>query len=118
MAISVKFIVVVGAGLCISAAMAQQHFFYPAKGQSAEQQKRDEYDCHQWAVKQTNFDPTKPQPQAAAPTPSTTPSGVTPGAGLRGAARGAIVGDIVGGDAGAGAAAGAAAARAQSRRQN
>jgi hypothetical protein len=102
----------------MSGAHAQQ-FVYPAKGQSPEQQKKDEYDCHQWAVNQTGVDPTKPQQQAAAPaTPPTTATGTTPGAGARGAARGAVVGEIVGGDAGAGAAAGAVAGRSQSRRQN
>lgn len=107
--------------LCVlfaASAMGQQ-FVYPAKGQSAEQQKKDEYECHQWAVKQSGVDPTKPAPQAApAPAAPTTATGTTPGAGLRGAARGAVVGEIVGGDAGAGAAAGAIAARGQSRRQN
>lgn len=38
--------------------MAQQQFVYPQKGQSAEQQKKDEYDCHTWAVQQTKYDPT------------------------------------------------------------
>lgn len=109
---------VAGSALLASAALAQQ-YVYPAKGQSAEQQKKDEYECHQWAVKQTGFDPTKPPPPAAAPPPPpTTATGTTPGAGARGAARGAVVGEIVGGDAGAGAAAGAAAARGQSRRDN
>ena len=100
------------------ASVQAQQFVYPAKGQPPEQQKKDEYECHQWAVQQTGVDPSKPAQQAAAPKPSSTPTGVTPGAGVRGAARGAIVGEIVGDDAGAGAAAGAAAARAQSRRQN
>jgi len=96
-----------------------QQFVYPAKGQTPEQQKKDEASCHQWAVGQTGFDPTKPAaPAAAAPPPPTTATGTTPGAGVRGAARGAVVGEIVGGDAGAGAAAGAVAARGQSRRQN
>jgi hypothetical protein len=101
----------------IAAAGAQQ-FVYPSRGQSPEQQKKDEFECHSWAVQQSGFDPTRPQQQAAAPKPPTTATGVTPGAGARGAARGAIVGEIVGGDAGAGAAAGAMAARGQSRRQN
>jgi hypothetical protein len=109
---------VVAASLVVASAMAQQ-FVYPAKGQSPDQQKKDEYECHQWAVKQSGVDPTKaPQQAAAAPTAPTTATGTTPGAGVRGAARGAVVGEIVGGDAGAGAAAGAVAARSQSRRQN
>ncbi|WP_434456657.1 hypothetical protein JQR85_14470 [Stutzerimonas urumqiensis] len=30
---------------------------YPAQGQSAEQQGRDRYECHGWAVGQSGFDP-------------------------------------------------------------
>ena len=104
-------------GLALTAGAAAQQYVYPAKGQSAEQQKKDEAACRDWAVTQTGVDPTKPAAQAAAPKPST-PTGVAPGSGARGAARGAVVGEIAGGDASAGAAAGAAAGRAQSRRQN
>jgi hypothetical protein len=98
--------------------VSAQSFVYPAKGQSPAQQKKDEGECHVWAVQQSKYDPAKPPQQVAAAPAPTTATGTTPGAGLRGAARGAIVGEVVGGDAGAGAAAGAAAARAQSRRQN
>ncbi|HET9025419.1 MAG TPA: hypothetical protein VFN64_12665 [Burkholderiaceae bacterium] len=105
------------ASLVATPALAQQ-FVYPAKGQSPDQQKKDESACYQWAVQQTGFDPSKPVAAPAAPPPPTTATGTTPGAGVRGAARGAVVGEIVGGDAGTGAAVGAAAARGQSRRQN
>ena len=97
---------------------AAQQFAYPAKGQTAEQQKKDEAECSKWATGQTGIDPANPPPVQAAPPPPTTATGSTPGAGARGAARGAVVGEVVGGDAGAGAAAGAVAARGQSRRQN
>ncbi len=100
----------------VAEASAQQ-FVYPARGQSPQQQQRDEAACYTWAVQQTGFDPANP-PQQVSVKPPTTATGSTPGAGLRGAARGAIVGEIVGGEAGAGAAAGAVAARGQSRRQN
>lgn len=33
-------------------------YVYPRNGQSAQQQASDEYECHRWAVSQTNFDPT------------------------------------------------------------
>jgi hypothetical protein len=33
----------------------------PQKGQSANQQGQDRYECHRWAVDQTGFDPTQPQ---------------------------------------------------------
>ena len=35
-------------------------FIYPRKGQSEKQQSDDRYQCHRWAVDQTNFDPTQP----------------------------------------------------------
>lgn len=105
------------AALLCTAAFAQQ-YAYPAKGQSPDQQKKDESACHQWAVQQTGVDPSKPAATPAAPPPPTTATGTTPGAGARGAARGAVVGEVVGGDASTGAAVGAAAARGQSRRQN
>src|SRR5262245_57556509 len=91
------------AGL-LTSAVAQQLYVYPQRGQSLEQQQRDRFDCHQWAVQQTGFDPTRgapPPPPTAAPTTGT----------LRGAGRGAAVGAIggaIGGNAGKGAAIGAA----------
>ncbi len=106
--------------LFVANATAAQQYVYPKKGQSAEQQKKDEYDCHTWAVKQTGFDP-----MAAQQAPPQQPAGAERGSGVRGAARGAAVGAVVGSfggeagkGAGIGAAAGAVAARGQSRRQN
>ena len=101
--------------LCAGAAVFAQQIVYPAKGQSSQQQKKDESECYTWAVGQTGFDPAKAAPAAA---PPTTATGTTPGAGARGAARGAVVGEIVADDARSGAAVGAVAARGQSRRQN
>jgi len=102
----------------LAAGASAQSFVYPAKGQSPQQQKKDEGECHTWAVDQSKYDPANPPKQAAASPPPTTATGTTPGAGMRGAARGAVAGAIVGGDAGTGAAVGAMAARGQSRRQN
>jgi hypothetical protein len=36
-------------------------FIYPSRGQSQAQQDKDRYECHQWAVEQTDYDPTQPQ---------------------------------------------------------
>ncbi len=36
----------------------QQMFVYPRNGQSQDQQAKDQYECHTWAVSQTGFDPT------------------------------------------------------------
>jgi hypothetical protein len=93
-----------------------QQYVYPSKGQSPDQQKKDESECNGWAKQQSGFDPSKPPPPPPASAP-TTATGSTPGAGVRGAAGGAIVGGIAG-DAGAGAAAGAVMARSSSRRAN
>jgi hypothetical protein len=101
-----------------SAGATAQTMVYPAKGQSADQQKKDASECNTWAVQQSKYDPANPPPPPAATAPPKTATGTTPGAGARGAARGAVVGEIVADDAGAGAAVGAAAARGQSRRQN
>ena len=51
-------IVIVGAALSFAfAASAQKSIIYPAKGQSAEQQKKDEGVCHIWAKDSTGIDP-------------------------------------------------------------
>lgn len=115
---SSRYVVMLAGSALLASSVYAQQFVYPAKGQSPEQQKKDEAQCHTWAVEQSKYDPTKPSPETAAAKPPTTATGSTPGAGVRGAARGAVVGEVVGGDAGAGAAAGAVAARSQSRRQN
>lgn len=85
-------------------------FAYPKAGQSQEQQSKDQYECHQWSVQQSGFDPAAPAPQPMlsqqAPPPPSSGGGMVRGAG-RGAAMGAIGGAIFG-DAGKGAAAGAA----------
>jgi Glycine-zipper domain len=80
-------------------------YVYPSKGQSQTQQDRDKYECHQWAVSQSGFDPAKAQ--GASPSQQQKPQGHV----VRGAARGAALGAVGGaitGSAGTGAAAGAA----------
>lgn len=36
-----------------------QIYFYPNKNQSTEKQSRDHYECYNWAVDQTGFDPSE-----------------------------------------------------------
>ena len=87
---------------------AQDPIVYPNKGQSAEQQEKDKFECYNWAKQQTGFDPmqvptaTEPPPAQEAPK-----GGVGRGA-ARGALTGAVVGEIADDDAGKGAAIGAA----------
>jgi hypothetical protein len=90
--------------LLLPAMALGQPYIYPTRGQNQQQQSKDRYECHTWAVGQTGFDPSRPQVvQAPAPQPE--------GQVLKGAARGAALGAVGGaiaGDAGRGAAAGAA----------
>lgn len=66
-------------------------YAYPQQGQTAEQQDRDRYDCHLWAVKQTGFDPSAPgvPPHERVRVVAAPPSGA-------GTAVGAIAGAILG----------------------
>jgi len=38
-------------------------YVYPRNGQSEEQTSQDRYECHQWAVSQTGYDPTTTTPE-------------------------------------------------------
>lgn len=82
-------------------------YAYPERGQSADQQSRDRYDCSLWAVKQTGFDPSAANvPQAY----RVQVSGPPPGTGTAiGAIAGAVLGAAISDpwDRGAGAAFGA-----------
>ncbi len=83
-------------------------FIYPNKGQSQEQQERDKFQCHSWAVRESGFDPMK-RPTASTPPPAReAPQGGLGRGAFRGAALGAAVGGISGRGAGRGAGAGAA----------
>jgi hypothetical protein len=90
-----------------------KHVIFPAKGQTAEQQKLDESAAYDWATQQTSWDPYKEydklvaQGYAAAET-----ADAARGGGVKGAAGGALLGVAIGaiaGDAGMGAAIGATA---------
>ncbi len=68
-------------------------YAYPLRGQSTEQQRRDRYECHLWAVQQTGVEPS-----ALTVSPGGTTrvySGAPPGATMAGtAAGGAFIGAI------------------------
>jgi hypothetical protein len=88
------------------AAMAQAPVVYPAKGQSAERQNKDEGECYAWAKKSTGIDPAV----ASASPPQETGPAVGGGERASGALRGALGGAAIGaiaGDTGKGAGAGA-----------
>lgn len=85
-------------------------YAYPLQNQPAEQQDRDRFECHEWAVQQTSFDPSAPG--IPAHDQVRVVSGPPPGTGTAiGAVAGAILGAAVSRprDAGAGALFGALA---------
>jgi len=88
-------------------AFGQELIVYPNKGQSKQQQEKDQFECYTWAKGQSGFDPMAP-PTATAPPPQqeAQQGGVGRGA-VRGGAVGLAAGAIAG-DAGKGAAIGAA----------
>jgi hypothetical protein len=74
-----------------------QVYAYPLRGQTAEQQDRDHYECSMWSTQQTGFDPSAPgipphqrvQVVSAGPPPGTNTA--------IGAVTGAIIGAAIGG---------------------
>jgi len=72
---------------------AQEVVIYPAKGQSAEQQEKDKYECYGWAKNNSGFDPMAPPTTKTAPPSGEKKSGGAVRGGLGGAALGAIIGD-------------------------
>ncbi|MDO9168590.1 MAG: glycine zipper family protein [Methylobacter sp.] len=83
-----------------------QLMIYPAAGQNSQQQQQDQYNCHNWSVQQSGYDPANPSAQSSGPSFGSASKETVKG-GARGAAAGAAIGAIAG-DAGKGAAIGAA----------
>lgn len=97
-------LVAVFAVLISTSAIAQQ-VIYPAKGQSAQQQQKDEAECYTWAKGQTGYDPAQATQNAAPPASASTQPVV--GGMAKGAVVGATIGAIGGNDVGHAAAKGA-----------
>ena len=105
-----------------------QVYFYPKAGQTTEQQSRDHYDCYNWAVKQTGFDPGQsaiptdqrvrvvPMPPPGHDTVTLAVAGAVLGA-LIGGPRHAVGGALIGASSGAIAGAASDSARMESARQ-
>lgn len=72
-----------------------QLYFYPKSGQTNEQQSRDHYECYNWAVKQTGFDPGQseiPTNQRVRVVPMPPPGHDTATLAIAGAVLGALIG--------------------------
>ena len=105
-----------------------QVYFYPKAGQTDEQQSRDHYDCYNWAVKQTSFDPGQsaiPTDQRVRVVPMPPPGHDTATLAIAGAVLGALIGGprhavggaLIGASSGALAGAASDSARMESARQ-
>jgi hypothetical protein len=109
------------AALALSATAAiAEPVAYPSKGQSPDQQNRDEYECHQSAQNETGVDPVALAEQATSASKSGSEGKGGVGSGLTGAGIGAMRG-AASGDPGGGALHGAGMGRLlsviRSRRQ-
>jgi hypothetical protein len=105
-----------------------QVYFYPKAGQTNEQQSRDHYDCYNWAVQQTGFDPAQsaiPRDQRVRVVPMPPPGHDTATLAIAGAVLGALIGGprhavggaLIGASGGAIAGAASDSARMESARQ-
>lgn len=99
--------------LVLSTGSGASQVVYPAKGQSPEQQRKDEGECHAWAVQNSGYDPANPPAVPKAESPRVTGSGAR----VRGAVGGALIGEIADGDTGNAALAGAALGGLRERRK-
>ena len=71
-----------------------QVYFYPKAGQTTEQQSRDHYECYNWAMKQTGFDPSQssiPPEQRVRVVPMPPPGHDTAVLAITGAVLGALI---------------------------
>jgi len=109
-----------------SLASTLEVFVFPAEGQAADQQSKDEAECYSWATSNTGSDPFDLQKQdeavaAQAEQQVAQTAAATQGSGakaaVKGAAAGALIGEVSGGDAGDSAAIGAAAGVVAGRRR-
>lgn len=103
-------------------------FAYPPQGRTERQQRQDSFECHEWAVAQSKFDPVAFSAQSAAPgstsTAASSANSAASSAGganaqkydpsqtgravIGGAAAGAAIGEVTSNDADQGAVTGAA----------
>ncbi len=54
----------VSSGVAVVHAQAGGAYAYPNAGQSEQLQSQDRFECHQWSVSQTGFDPSTAPPLA------------------------------------------------------
>jgi outer membrane lipoprotein SlyB len=105
-----------------------QVYFYPKSGQTTKQQSRDHYECYNWAMDQTGFDPSVssiPSEQRVRVVPMPPPGHDTVVMSIAGAVLGALIagprhaaqGALIGGASGAAVGATSDISRQESARQ-
>jgi hypothetical protein len=94
---------------------AMNKYVFPAKDQSKQKQKEDEFECYKWAVEQSGIDPLN-LPKTEPVTVQSGPDGSAVKGAAKGAAAGAVIGAVAG-DAGKGAAIGATAGAMSGKRK-
>ena len=112
----------------VSTVPSAQVYFFPKEGQTIEQQSRDHFECYNWAMKETGFDPGQssipteqrvrvvPMPPPGYDTTSMAIAGAVLGA-LFGGPRHAFEGALIGASGGAIAGAASDSARQQEAQQ-
>jgi hypothetical protein len=109
-------------------AAVTQVYFYPKSGQTTQQQSRDHYECYNWAMDQTGFDPSAssiPNEQRVRVVPMPPPGHDTVVMSIAGAVLGALIagprhavgGALIGGASGAAVGAASDISRQESARQ-
>ncbi len=113
--IGLAIAVMIGGAASAPAGAQNAVYAYPLAGQSLDQQQQDNWECYNWSVQQSGYDPERPPPGprvAYAPPPQQSSGPLALGEGsmlgdtAKGAAGGALFGAIAG-NAGKGAAIGA-----------
>src|SRR5262245_45572209 len=86
--------------LCVTTIVFGQDFYYPPAGRNDAQQRQDRFECHEWAVAQSRFDPVEFAARAAAPVTAAAAPAANADAGAQtgravigGAAAGAAIGE-------------------------
>jgi len=75
---------------------AQELMIYPAKGQDAQQQEKDKFECYGFARGQSGFDPMAPPTTTTAAPQKEAPQGGAARGAVGGAVGGALVGAVTG----------------------
>jgi hypothetical protein len=99
LALALVLLLAAGTAGAQSVAGALGLIVYPSGGQTADQQRTDEQECHAWATETTGIDPEHPEAlETPAVAEQTDAGGAAAQSAVRGMARGALIGNLSGND--------------------